>query len=745
MPHSHLCDVCSCRSVFKSAFRSWMLALAISVVAAVMPCPLFAGEVAVVLKPHEPTYYPEAADGLVRVIGVMPEVPTADLGNSLVVPRMGPGAGFYVKGLDTSMVADGVSLVLPAGSDCAKVTAYGGTTTVFMRTDDLFSGEGDDEDQGSEGDEAGDGSGMPDAPGGDLGDLDEIEGSESDGPDSFSLFRSGLMRAAAGDDAGAGAGGLTVPYSQEALAEKACDAVLFGNESRYILKMRGRLPKDVLVLQDKLNITGDSCIWIGGDGTPVPGVNFYMGDATGLVVERSMLESLGAEDGAVTFRAGTKSIFGKDVAVLVTNGVKDLEEDSETSEGMAQNVPGLFRLESGAEVDGLENVVLFYTKSGWVTMMRLEPAGDGSVNAVEHQWTYSGPLESVVNALAGRAARGEGPRPVMAELMRREGPEEFAMSFVRPVALSIGQGTLQEMQRTSENVVGTGARAAVAFEDGQIVKATLRTGRSRGTYKNAEGLGLESPNWTRSIEGLDLEAQGRYIDRFAGLQLSYSDASIRNEITDSIISQDSNVLSVSIYGGWGREGWSVFGFGNFAGAEDKLRITTAGGLLASSEPSRRAVTAGLAATYYPDWGNYKSVGFTGSIAVTNVFKSSYVVAYDGLDVLKVEENNRVVGTLQLQVGVHHLFRISPNIWVKADIEAGGRARGGDLDVTQTVSAAGASASRKGDGLSVGEIFADAALKVRLRDSVAGLSFSGSAGPDGSRSWTGGFMVQYSLD
>ncbi len=740
----YLCDVCFSRSVFKGAFRSWMPALAVCVPAVALTCPLFAGEVDVVLKPHEPTYYPETAAGLVRVTGVMPEVPTAGMGNSLVVPLMKPGAVFRVKGLDTAMVADGVSLVLPAGSDCAKVTAYGGTTTIFMRTDDLFSGEDGDEDQGDEGDGAGGGSGVPSLPGfpggsGNLGDLDNYH------PESPAFFRIGSVRAAADDDAGAGEGALTVPYSKEALAEKAYDAVLFGNESRYILKTRGRLPKDILVLQDKLDVTGNSCIWIGGDGTTAPGVSFYMGDSTALVVERAMLESLGAEDGAVTFRDGTKSIFGKDVAVLVTNGVDDLEEDPETSEGMAQSVPGVFRIESGAEVDGLENVVLFFTKSGWVTMMKLERAGDGSVNAVEHQWTYAGPLESVVNALAGRAARGQGPRPVMAELMRREGPEEFGLSFVRPVALSIGPGTLQEMQRASESVVGTGARAAVAFEDGQIVKTTLRTGRSRGAYKNTEGLGLESPNWTRSIEGLDLEAQARYINRFAGLLFSYSDASIKNEITDSIISQDSNVLSASLYGGWGREGWSVFGFGSFAGAEDRLRITTAEGLLASSEPSRKAVTAGFAAAYYPAWGNYKSVGFTGSVAATNVFKSSYVVAYDGLDVLKVEERNRIVGTLQLQAGVHHLFRISPNVWVKADIEAGGRARGGDLDVTQTVSAAGASASRKGDGLSAGEVFADAALKVRLRDSVAGLSFSGSAGPNGSRSWTGGFMVQYSLD
>ena len=69
-------------------------------------------------------------------------------------------------------------------------------------------------------------------------------------------------------------------------------------------------------------------------------------------------------------------------------------------------------------------------------------------------------------------------------------------------------------------------------------------------------------------------------------------------------------------------------------------------------------------------------------------------------------------------------------------------RAGDLEVRQTVSAGGASSSVGHDDLTRGEIFGDAALKVRLRDSVAGLHVGGSTGPDGSRSWTGGVSFDY---
>ena len=52
-------------------------------------------------------------------------------------------------------------------------------------------------------------------------------------------------------------------------------------------------------------------------------------------------------------------------------------------------------------------------------------------------------------------------------------------------------------------------------------------------------------------------------------------------------------------------------------------------------------------------------------------------------------------------------------------------RAGDLEVRQTVSAGGASSSVGHDDLTRGEIFGDAALKVRLRDSVAGPVLGGA--------------------
>lgn len=336
----------------------------------------------------------------------------------------------------------------------------------------------------------------------------------------------------------------------------------------------------------------------------------------------------------------------------------------------------------------------------------------------------------------------DAPKALRKEFLRRQSPSEFGKTINWMTELMVGAGTSTEMIRTAENVVELTSRAAVAFEDDQAVRVSARTGSSRGRFKSVNGSTGGFAEWSRDVTGLDLEVHLRHLTRFGGLVVSYADADVGSSFDVFDVSQESNIASLAVYYGESSDRFAVTGYGMFSGANDKVRVISTGDMLTTGDPSRRAMTAGVAGSFYPDWGGYKDVNFTGAVSLTNYLKSTYGIAFDGERVMDVEEESRWVGTLQLQAGWHRLFRPASSSWIKADVTLGGRVRAGDLEVRQTVSAGGASSSVGHDDLTRGEIFGDAALKVRLRDSVAGLHVGGSTGPDGSRSWTGGVSFDY---
>ena len=170
-------------------------------------------------------------------------------------------------------------------------------------------------------------------------------------------------------------------------------------------------------------------------------------------------------------------------------------------------------------------------------------------------------------------------------------------------------------------------------------------------------------NWTREVTGLDLEVNLRHANQFAGLLVSYADADVtsgyeekfQTDLGYSGVTVESNVMSIAGYCGKAWERFSVTGFGAFSGGNDKVRVRSMQEMLASGEPSRKALTAGAAGSFYPGWGDYKSINLTGSLALTNFFKSTYDIAFDGASIMDVEEQDRWVGTLQFQAGWHELF------------------------------------------------------------------------------------------
>lgn len=641
------------------------------------------------------------------VTGVKPITITAGFNNVLIAPRFERQTTFRLQGFGVSNALTGVSLVLPAGKGPVNVLASGGTTTIVMDTTNLPEDDGQGGGSGNE---------NPDE---DLGDLSGFIrlSDESQGDYSDDQFKAGAMLAHA-----------------------------FANGGRAVLETVGRNPQDVLVIAGHLNVTSDVKMSFGADGSEETDVNFHVGPSAGIVINKSWFQGLAEGYGAIRFGEGTRAVFEKGAVFIITDGMDDLREPDEfEADDEAQEGPVderlVFEAAEGSVVTGVEHLEGFLTKDGQVCSMTFEQT-EGGWRVVEREWRYEGPLEEVVNALGVEAMKVDAPKALRKEFLRRQSPSEFGKTINWMTELMVGAGTSTEMIRTAENVVELTSRAAVAFEDDQAVRVSARTGSSRGRFKSVDGSTGGFAEWSRDVTGLDLEVHLRHLTRFGGLVVSYADADVGSSFDVFDVSQESNIASLAVYYGESSDRFAVTGYGMFSGANDKVRVISTGDMLTTGDPSRRAMTAGVAGSFYPDWGGYKDVNFTGAVSLTNYLKLTYGIAFDGERVMDVEEESRWVGTLQLQAGWHRLFRPASSSWIKADVTLGGRVRAGDLEVRQTVSAGGASSSVGHDDLTRGEIFGDAALKVRLRDSVAGLHVGGSTGPDGSRSWTGGVSFDY---
>ncbi len=653
---------------------------------------------------------------VVRVTGDKPEGLAVLFHNVLVAPKVCPGVTFQLKGGGVSNSMNGVSLAIPSGPGTVKVQASGGTTTLLVDTADL---PGQDELPA-----------LPEGGGTDGGDLEDL----GDLDVESSLFS---LRTRA-----------TQEYSTEQFVVGAWEAHKLANAGRYMLNLAEYEPQDVLVLTGRLDVTPETQMSFGGEAEA--GVNFYLGSSAGVVVKKSWFVDQNMKSGAIGFGAGTLGVFEKGAVILIADD-GDESPDGIEPEGGKDAVDGhvIFNVADDARLEGVENLKFLVSQNGHAGTMSFEWTEDGLV-LVQEPWRYEGPLAAVVNELGDWAVKADAPRPLQEEFMRRRTAGEFGAAVNRIVAVMKGAGTSAEMLRTAENVVERTSRAAVAFEDDQAVKVTVRKGESRGRYQNVRERDYEAFGWTREVTGIDLEVNLRYMDRFAGLLVSYADADVESGYEEKFqtdrgysgVTVESNVMSLAAYYGAAWERFSAMGFGTFSGGNDKVRVRSAQEMLASGEPSRKSLTAGVSGSFYPGWGTYKSVNFTGAAALTNFLKSTYSVALDGEPVMDVEERSRWVGTLQLQAGWHELFRPWPSSWIKADCTLGGRLRGGDLEVEQKVRAHGASAGVSHEDLTRGELFGDVALKVSLRNSVAGVSVGGSAGPDGSRSWTGGVTFDY---
>ena len=234
------------------------------------------------------------------------------------------------------------------------------------------------------------------------------------------------------------------------------------------------------------------------------------------------------------------------------------------------------------------------------------------------------------------------------------------------------------MIRTAENVVELTSRAAVAFEDDQAVRVSGENRLEQGRFKSVDGSTGGFAEWSRDVTGLDLEVHLRHLTRFGGLVVSLCRRGRRKLLR--CLRRQSGVehrfpgrllrrIKRQVCGDGLRD---VLGRQRQGPRHLDGRHAHHGrSVLPGHDGGRRG-------SFYPDWGGYKDVNFTGAVSLTNYLKSTYGIAFDGERVMDVEEESRWVGTLQLQAGWHRLFRPASSSWIKADVTLGGRVRAGDL-------------------------------------------------------------------
>lgn len=493
------------------------------------------------------------------VTGVKPITITAGFNNVLIAPRFERQTTFRLQGFGVSNALTGVSLVLPAGKGPVNVLASGGTTTIVMDTTNLPEDDGQGGGSGNE---------NPDE---DLGDLSGFIrlSDESQGDYSDDQFKAGAMLAHA-----------------------------FANGGRAVLETVGRNPQDVLVIAGHLNVTSDVKMSFGADGSEETDVNFHVGPSAGIVINKSWFLGLAEGYGAIRFGEGTRAVFEKGAVFIITDGMDDLREPDEfEADDEAQEGPVderlVFEAAEGSVVTGVEHLEGFLTKDGQVCSMTFEQT-EGGWRVVEREWRYEGPLEEVVNALGVEAMKVDAPKALRKEFLRRQSPSEFGKTINWMTELMVGAGTSTEMIRTAENVVELTSRAAVAFEDDQAVRVSARTGSSRGRFKSVDGSTGGFAEWSRDVTGLDLEVHLRHLTRFGGLVVSYADADVGSSFDVFDVSQESNIASLAVYYGESSDRFAVTGYGMFSGANDKVRVISTGDMLTTGDPSRRAMTSGVA-------------------------------------------------------------------------------------------------------------------------------------------------------
>ena len=540
------------------------------------------------------------------------------------------------------------------------------------------------------------------------------------------------------------------------LSDQTWDVMAADSQARNYLEQKGHRPEDTLLLERTLILTTGHQIAVGAtdaDKTVAGNFNLLIGSKGALVIDLAL-----TRDGSVPIVAGegTRLYFAKNSSVLVED-FQDFQDFQDSG-----NLPPdtsvshtLISLAENAEVIGLENLMVVDLSGSVPTEYWLMQDGDGNWQTGGVVWEAEGRLAPIVNALAQKVFTGQSSEQLRMYFGGNPTREGFANRVLHSTLMPKSLGTTASMSSMMLEGARHAVRSATASEWSNPVSVDILTSKRRGRFVTA-GPSYDSytnGRWERDADGIALSADLRYGDFFGGLRAAYEDADVelsgQELVMQSNTTAESTVLSVAAWVG-GMTNWGYWtADAAFAGAEDKLREVVPGSLadytlwVGSERVRRSAYSLGGTAVMLPWPESVWTPSLTGGLSAQYFTDADYSVDGNGVALWQVKEDKRLIWPTTVSAGVSRRWADEERKnTVRLSLEAGVRARFGDLDVEQELRVGSVSDRVTTDDLSRGEAFLSADLTGRWKGSVFGIRASGMTGPDDGRAYRADFHVTY---
>ncbi len=495
--------------------------------------------------------------------------------------------------------------------------------------------------------------------------------------------------------------------------------------------------RDMLVISRPLLLDAQSRIALGqGADAAQNDAQLFVGKGGALMVDTLALREAGA-DAVIEAQGGNVSINFEPGAYLLLGDPFSGEEADRDAMVQADAVLPLL-LKGDATVTGLDSLIVQGLMNGELYEGGFSRGEDGSIQLLQKPWAGVGAFSQVADAISKMVTNGTASAALTSFFAQHSGSEEFSHQLIYQTLMGKALGTTTAMDSLMAEGSLQTVRSVLSPELSLPVSVDILRRERSGEFTTFDLSVRDYRNgeWTRESEGIALGIDGRYRSWLAGARLSYEDTDVSYRADDLLqhgagVKAESTVLAVTLYAGKRYDWGSITGEVAWAGGEDKVSQNSAGTIWVGSDRiERRAVSVGTTGTWVPEaWGGWQPAFSLGLHGIA-FLKTDYDIQGNGETLWRAEEDERFVAALTAGAHLSRIWRFEKEDSLRLDLRAGLRARAGDLDIRQTVSAGDARSSLETDDLSAGEAYAGLDVRAKWKGSVFGIGAYASAGENG---------------